>query len=85
MNRGTFFKKLFQGAAVIAASPSILAEISAKSSAVAVTSGAIGVHISQDLFDNLPYLKAVLPDLLMRDYMKRENAAFMNVLKTKLL
>ena len=77
MNRGTFFKRLIQGAAVIAVSPSILAEVSAKSSIAAVTSGAIGVRISKDLFDNLPYLQEVLPQLLMRDYLKAENAAFM--------
>jgi hypothetical protein len=80
MNRGSFFKKLFQGAAVAAISPSVLGEIGTASKVntidgVTCTSGYIEgyTRITKGMIDNLPFLKSELPKMLMRDYMKAEN------------
>ena len=80
MNRGSFFKKLFQGAAVTVITPSILGEIGTTSKVntidgVTCTSGYIEgyTRIAKGMIDDLPFLQSELPKRLMRDYMKVEN------------
>lgn len=73
MNRGSFFKKLFQGAAVVSVAPSILSEVCIVETKAA--SKYIGGYtvMTKEMMNNMPFLQSQLPRMLMRDYMRKEN------------
>lgn len=72
MNRGSFLKKLFQGAAVVAVSPSVLSKVGASAN---VKSKYIEgyVTLTKEMMKDLPFLQSQLPKMLIRDYMNKEN------------
>jgi len=76
MDKRSFFKKLLQGAAVIAVSPSVLAEIGAKSTQLSVTNAYLAGYqttFSKQMLSSLPFLQEQLPKMLTRDFYKKEN------------
>ncbi len=75
MDKRSFLKKLFQGAAVIAVSPTILAEIGAKSTQLSVTNAYLAGYqtFSNQMISSLPFLQEQLPKILLRDFYKKEN------------
>ena len=78
MDKRTFFKRLFQGAAVTAIAPSVIKEAATAAENVDMAGYAT---FARNMKNSLPFLKQTLPQLIAKDYYRKENEMWHDIPK----